>query len=103
MRGKGLGRLPKSVVNDSAASRKSEVGMALPLAVSTGTSTNDFLRVSNQVPPGGNEAWLAMSTSGGTQLMELRKRKWWFLVGWFEIIRMIELLQGLGSGCGGRQ
>ena len=44
---------PKRVVNDSAASRNSDVGMALPLEESTGTSTKDFLRVSNHVPPGG--------------------------------------------------
>lgn len=48
------------MVSDSAASRKSEVGIALPLAVSTGTSMNDFLRVSNQVPPGGNITWKDM-------------------------------------------
>lgn len=52
--------VPKSVVSDSAASRKSEVGMALLFAVSTGTLTNDFLSVSNQVLPGGNDAWPAI-------------------------------------------
>lgn len=59
------GNLPKRVVNDSAASRKSEVGMALPLEESTGTSTKDFLRVSNQVPPGGIAAWNAIVSSNG--------------------------------------
>ena len=38
--------LPNIVVKASAASRKSEVAMALSLAASTGTSTNDFLKVS---------------------------------------------------------
>lgn len=59
------GSLPKRVVNDSAASRKSEVGMALPLEESTGTSTKDFLRVSNQVPPGGIAAWNAIVSFNG--------------------------------------
>ena len=45
--------LPKSVVSDSAASRKALVGMALSLLLSTGTSTNDLWRVSNQVPLAG--------------------------------------------------
>lgn len=45
--------LPNKVVNDSDASRKSEVGIALSLEVSMGTSAKDFGRVSNQVPPGG--------------------------------------------------
>lgn len=44
---------PKRVVKDSAASRKSLVAIALSLAVSTGTSTNDFCKVSSQVLPGG--------------------------------------------------
>lgn len=52
--------LPKRVVNDSDASRKSEVGMALLFEESTGTLVNDFLRVSNQVPPGGIAAWKAI-------------------------------------------
>lgn len=41
------------MVVDSAASRKSEVGTALSFVGSIGMSTNDFLCVSNQVPPGG--------------------------------------------------
>ena len=41
------------MVSDSAASRKSLVGMALSLLASTGTSTKDLCRVSNQVPPAG--------------------------------------------------
>ena len=45
--------LPNSVVRLSAASRKAVVSMALSLLAFTGTSTKDFLRVSNQVPPGG--------------------------------------------------
>lgn len=44
---------PKRVVKDSAASRNSLVDMALSLAASTGTSTNDFFKVSSQVWPGG--------------------------------------------------
>ncbi len=44
------------MVSDSAASRKSDVGIALSLALSMGTSTKDFLSVSNQVPPGGKAA-----------------------------------------------
>ena len=44
---------PKRVVKDSVASRKSLVVMALSLAASTGTSTNDFCKVSSQVLPGG--------------------------------------------------
>ena len=55
-----IGSVPKRVVNDSAASRKSEVGMALPLEESVGTLTKDFFRVSNQVPPGGIAAWNAI-------------------------------------------
>ena len=47
--------IPKSVVSDSAASRKALVGMALSLVDSTGTSTKDLWRVSNQVPPAGKE------------------------------------------------
>ena len=45
---------PNKEARDSAASRNSEVDMALSLAVSTGTSANDFLRDSNQLLPGGN-------------------------------------------------
>lgn len=44
---------PKRLVKDSAASRKSLVATALSLAASTGTSTNDFCKVSSQVLPGG--------------------------------------------------
>ena len=44
---------PKSVVRDSAASRKSLVGMALSFWASTATSTKDLWSVSNQVPPAG--------------------------------------------------
>lgn len=43
---------------DSAASRNSSVEMALSLALSTGTSTKDFLKVSTMVLPGG--IWGAM-------------------------------------------
>ena len=49
----GSRELPKSVVSDSAASRKSLVGMALSLLASTGTSAKDLCKVSNQVPPDG--------------------------------------------------
>lgn len=45
--------VPNKVVSDSAASRNSVVGTALSLAASTGTSTKDLRRVSNQVPPAG--------------------------------------------------
>lgn len=38
--------IPKRARSDSEASRKSVVGMALSLAVSIGTSANDFLRTS---------------------------------------------------------
>lgn len=53
------------MVNDSAASRKSEVGIALSLALSMGTSTKDFLSVSNQVPPGGKAACVVAILGGG--------------------------------------
>lgn len=56
--------LPKRVVSDSAASRKSEVGIALLLEASMGTLTKDFLRVSNQVPPGGKEAGVVAMAGG---------------------------------------
>lgn len=46
-------RVPNRVVNDSAASRNDVVSTALSWLTSTPTSTKDFLRVSNQVPPGG--------------------------------------------------
>ena len=45
--------VPNNVVVDSAASRKSEVGTPLSFVGSIGMSTNDFLWVSNHVPPGG--------------------------------------------------
>lgn len=41
--------LPNKVVRDSAASRDSVVETPLSLAASIGTSTKDFLMVSNQV------------------------------------------------------
>lgn len=44
---------PNSVVRDSAASRNSVVAMPLSFEASIGTSTKDFRRVSNHVPPGG--------------------------------------------------
>lgn len=47
------GSSPKRVVRDSAASRKSLVGMALSLFVCTGTSLKVLCSVSNQVPPDG--------------------------------------------------
>jgi len=45
--------LPNSARRDSAASRNSVVSIALSPALSTGTSTNDLLKVSRKVPPGG--------------------------------------------------
>ena len=45
--------IPNNVVKLSAASRNSVVDIALSLLLSMGTSTKDFLRVSNQVPPAG--------------------------------------------------
>lgn len=48
-----IGDIPKRVVRDSAASRNSLVLMALLLALSTGTSTKDFLTVLKKVSPGG--------------------------------------------------
>ncbi len=45
--------LPNKVAKDSDASRNSVVEMALSLSLLTGTSTNDFLRLPNQVPPAG--------------------------------------------------
>ncbi len=59
--------VPKSEVSESAASRKSVVGIALSWAASMGTSTKDFFSVSNQVPPGGKDAVavaMAVSSSG---------------------------------------
>ena len=53
MSGPGGGSSPKSVVRDSAASRKSLVGMALSLLAWTGTSSKVLWSVSNQVPPEG--------------------------------------------------
>lgn len=44
---------PKSVVRDSAASRKSLVGIALSLLAWTDTSSKVLWSVSNQVPPDG--------------------------------------------------
>ena len=44
---------PNSVVRDSAASRKSLVGMALSLLAWTGTSSKVLWSVSNHVPPDG--------------------------------------------------
>lgn len=52
--------LPNSVVRLSAASRKAAVSMALSLLAFTGTSTKDFLSVSNQVPPKGYVAFAAI-------------------------------------------
>lgn len=52
--------VPKMVVSDSAASRNSEVEMALPLAASTGTSLKDRLSTWTIVPPGGNVGAEAM-------------------------------------------
>ena len=49
-------RIPNKEVKDSEASRNSLVAMALSLAEWTGTSENDRLMVSNQVPPSGIEA-----------------------------------------------
>ncbi len=65
---------PKRVVVDSAASRNSDVGMALSLLASTGTSTKDFFRVSNHVPPAGKE------TFDGTAMIG----KWKRANGWYE-------------------
>ena len=45
--------IPNKDVSDSAASRKSEVGMALSFVESMVTPVKDFLSVSNHVPPGG--------------------------------------------------
>lgn len=53
LRGEIVTDLPNKVVKDSAASRKADVSIALPLLGSGWTSTKDFLRVSNQVPPAG--------------------------------------------------
>lgn len=52
--------LPNSAVKLAAASRKAVVSMALSWLASTGTSTKDFLRVSNQVPPGGYVVFVAI-------------------------------------------
>lgn len=52
--------LPNSVVRLSAASRKAVVSMALSLLAFTGTSTKDFLIVSNQVPPSGYVVFAAI-------------------------------------------
>lgn len=56
----GVRDVPKSVTKLSAASRKSEVAIALSLEASTGTSTKLFLRVSKKVPPGGIAAMIAI-------------------------------------------
>jgi hypothetical protein len=57
--------IPKSVVKLSAASKKSDVEIALSLDASTGTSTKLFLRESKKVWPGGYAAaivfWLIES------------------------------------------
>lgn len=45
--------IPKRVVSDSAASRNSEVEIALPFALSTGTSTKLRRMESKKVLPGG--------------------------------------------------
>lgn len=57
---KPIAYLPNSVVRLSAASRKAVVSMALSLLAFTGTSTKDFLRVSNQVPPRGYVVFAAI-------------------------------------------
>jgi len=62
--GRGVGGVPKRVVNDSAASRNSDVDTALSFEASTGTSVKDFLSVSRKVPPGGY-AFVAAMFSGG--------------------------------------
>ena len=53
-------------MSESAASRKSAVGMALSWAASVWTSANDFFRVSNQVPPAGNVVVAGNAISAGT-------------------------------------
>lgn len=45
--------IPKRVVKDSAASRNPDVSIELSLLGLGCTLTNDFLRVSNHVPPAG--------------------------------------------------
>ncbi|KAL8867402.1 MAG: hypothetical protein Q9174_005688, partial [Haloplaca sp. 1 TL-2023] len=55
-RGEGYGA-EEICDNGQLSTRNSEVGIALPLALSTGTPTKDFLRVSNHVPPGGKTTW----------------------------------------------
>ena len=47
------GFVPKMVVRDSAASRKSKVAMAFSLSASTGTSTKDLRKVWTMVWPAG--------------------------------------------------
>ena len=67
--------LPKSVVSDSEASRKSVVGMALSLLASTGTPTKDFLRVSNHVPPAGKETFEGTAMIAGSEVrLQAKKR-----------------------------
>lgn len=67
--------LPNSVVRLSAASRKAVVSMALSLLAFTGTSTKDFLRVSNQVPPRGYVVFAAMiAVAAGFAVCAVR---WW--------------------------
>jgi len=67
----GVRVVPKSVVNDSAASRNSVVEMALSFSLSTGTSVKDFLSVSRKVPPGGYAFVLAMVC--GDSIVERRR------------------------------
>ena len=59
-----VGGVPKRVVNDSAASRNSDVATALSFEASTGTSVKDFLSVSRKVPPGGYAFVVAMIFGG---------------------------------------
>lgn len=57
--------IPKRDVSESAASRKSVVGIELSWAASIGASAKDFFRVSNQVPPGGKDSAVAAMAGGG--------------------------------------
>lgn len=85
------------MASESAASRKALVSMALPLLASMGTWTNDFWRVSNQVPPAGHVAFDAMNgifaSLEAIQSMPKKKNQMQMQAG-----RILEIM----LACGGR-
>lgn len=69
--------VPKSVVNDSAASKNSVVAIALSFSLSTGTSVKDLFRVLRKVPPSGYACADAIVCCGVGLEFGGREDKWW--------------------------